>query len=922
MNLLGKLNINLRFSLIIGLIAVVSFSIIASIMYFSISKNTYNNNEEYIESEILNYNKIIDNQRIKDFQEAKTAINTFDFLFRKMNNLVSTDEEMYIEAINISTFEISDLTISNWYLNNKKLYNNNKTVDKISAITDCFAAIYQKTPEGYLSISSNLVDNQGEYCINYLVPNSSEMVYIIENGDIYLGFENYFSIDYLVAAKPIYLEGEIKGMICVYYKDELISSIKKFFENKTYHQNGFPFIVNEEGLVKIHPILENTSIRNTNLFEKISKSKKSEKTISTNYIWPEDKNGIDKKLHVLHSDENKLFIGISYFTKDFERNLVYIKLGFIASVIISTLIVVIIVFISMKLITNKIKLINHDLYQISQGKIIDEKEVIKNNDEIFQANFHINEIIKYLSEIHTITENINNYNLDKKHKVISKYDTIGYNLIEIQERIIKSKETEEKIKAEEKIKKWTNEGINKFIEITRFNNENLEQLSYNLISNLVSYLGAVQGGFFIYEEKFLNMTACFAYDKQKIMQNKISIDSGLLGRVVKEKKYIYLNEIPDNYVNITSGLGETRPKYLLITPLIFGNDIIGVIEIASIKEFENYHIDFVNNIGENIASTISNLKNNKRTELLLRKSQEQSRIMENQKEEMEKNILQLKNLKKDTDLREIEMQNIFKAIDSTALVAEFDTYGKIISINDKFLKTIDQDREQIIGKYHKNITSINTDTEEYRQFWNDLSNGKARNLIEALNINERTTWLSQTYTPILDKSNKVYKILNIALDITENKRLEKELRSQVREMNRQEREILKEKKNIDKQQKEIEEKDNKLNFLLTSIDFSFIRIEYGIQGIILSVNTKFVDYYGYKIEDILGKNIHHIFIFDDENRYLLILSKIKKGLVVEEEAKCLSKNGKLINFKITFSPIKNEEKIVTKVLLVGAEIKN
>jgi len=921
MDFIKKLNINAKVSFIISLVAFILFSFIGILLYFTEKNKLTNDNIAFMESELVDYNRLIENQRIIDYQKAQTAINTFDYFFRKINVLKNdVENKISIETTNIQTFELKTVNISTWYLDEKKLYKNDLIVDKISAITNSYASIYQKTTDGYVAISSNLIDNQGERAINYLISTDSEISYAMENGETYIGTENIFKNQYLVAAKPVYTNGIISGMICIYYKDELINNVKKFFEGKTYYNQGFAFIIDEAGIYKIHPVLENESIKSTKLFEKISKNKTDAEVINTEYYWPEDKNGVLKYLHIAYNAEHKFFVGITYFDKDFSMSLSNLKINIIIVIFILILLITLMALLLIRNLTKKIIKIEKNITEISLGKISGNIKII-GTDEFAKVDKGINGMLQYLKDLDKLSTQIKNENFDLKYELASKNDIIGKTLLEIKDKLQTSKETEKKLRAGEIIKEWTNEGVSKFIDILRFNNENISTLSYAVISNLVKYLDAVQGGFFVLEEKILNMTASFAYNKQRIIENKISIDSGLLGRAIKEKQSILLSEIPDNYLNITSGLGESHPKFLIIVPLKFENNILGVIEIASLTEFEKYKIDFTEEICESVALSLSNLKINKRTELLLKNSQEQSRMMEDQKEEMERNIIQLQELKKETDKREVEMQNIFKAIDTTALVAEFDIYGKILTMNDKFLKAISQDRELIIGKYHKDITSINTDTDQYKFFWNDLSEGKSRSLIESININNKVTWLSQTYTPIKGKDNKVYKILNIAIDITENKTLEKELRSQVKEINRQEKEINKEKSNIQKQQKEIEEKDNKLDFLLNSIDFSFIRIEYGIQGLILSANSKFISYYGYGIDEIAGKNIQNIFTFDDLNKYNKVLEKLKRGLVVEELTKCITKNGETIKFKITLSPMKNEKNIVTKILMVGTEIK-
>ena len=146
--------------------------------------------------------------------------------------------------------------------------------------------------------------------------------------------------------------------------------------------------------------------------------------------------------------------------------------------------------------------------------------------------------------------------------------------------------------------------------------------SFNIISNLVKYVGANQGGLFVINDDnkddiYFELTAGYAYNIRKILKKQVKPGVGLIGRCILENDSIYISNLPEDYINITSGLGEKSPQYLLIVPFKFNNEIYAVAEIASFNEIEPYKQQFVEEVGNSIASTIATVKINIRTNKLL-----------------------------------------------------------------------------------------------------------------------------------------------------------------------------------------------------------------------------------------------------------------------------------------------------------------
>jgi hypothetical protein len=223
------------------------------------------------------------------------------------------------------------------------------------------------------------------------------------------------------------------------------------------------------------------------------------------------------------------------------------------------------------------------------------------------------------------------------------------------------KENIKKIEAaqlEEKKRNWATEGIAKISEILCSNTD--AQVTYDkLIALVVRYLNANQAGFYTIEgendETRIKLSACYAYDRKKYLnQEFIPEEAGLLGQAYMEKEYIYLTEIPQNYIRITSGLGDSTPTSLIILPMKVNEVTEGLLELASFKALEPHEIEFLDKAGESIASFIQTNRINEKTSLLLRQTMNQAEEMRSQEEELRQNLEEMEAIHEEIERKETE----------------------------------------------------------------------------------------------------------------------------------------------------------------------------------------------------------------------------------------------------------------------------
>lgn len=442
--------------------------------------------------------------------------------------------------------------------------------------------------------------------------------------------------------------------------------------------------------------------------------------------------------------------------------------------IVGLLILSIVVYLLAKSISKPLKKNTIVLQHISTGNLSDSLRIdMKSKDEIGDIASAINTLIEGLNATAAFAREIGNGNLNADYNLLSENDVLGKALLDMRASLKKAEQEEDIRKAEDEKRSWSTLGQAKFADILRMNNDNMEVLSFNIIKNLVNYLNANQGGIFVLNDdnngdSYLELIACYAYDRKKFINKRIMIGEGLVGACFQEKKTIFLTQVPQNYIHITSGLGMEDPRSLLIVPLIVNEEIYGVLEIASFKLFEAHQIDFIEKVAESIASTISSVKINIRTSMLLHQSQEQAEEMKAQEEEMRQNMEEMHATQEEMARKDHELNTQSEAINNLMSMMEYDTSGIILRVNKNFESYYGYSETEIIGK-HISILFDNKNFEgskNYNDFWNMLRAGKhISGVLKRIRKDNSSIIVKGITNPVFDHFGNFIKVVEFTIDI-------------------------------------------------------------------------------------------------------------------------------------------------------------
>ncbi|GGF15978.1 histidine kinase [Flavobacterium limi] len=181
-------------------------------------------------------------------------------------------------------------------------------------------------------------------------------------------------------------------------------------------------------------------------------------------------------------------------------------------------------------------------------------------------------------------------------------------------------------------KEWLQTGIAQLNNVM-IGDKELERLSKDVIEFICQYTKSNAGVIYAIDGDELYAISGYSYLPNKNREH-IKQGEGLIGQCVVSRKILELKSFSERDVQITYALGEIKPKHIVAVPLI-DTKIEGAFELASVKEFTEIELEFLQTVSNNIAIAIKSTQNRKRVLELLEETQAQSEELRIQHSELE-----------------------------------------------------------------------------------------------------------------------------------------------------------------------------------------------------------------------------------------------------------------------------------------------
>lgn len=276
----------------------------------------------------------------------------------------------------------------------------------------------------------------------------------------------------------------------------------------------------------------------------------------------------------------------------------------------------------------------------------------------------------------------------------------------------------------------------------------------------------------------------------------------------------------------------------------------------------------------------------------------------------------------DRKLMNVDFEGQVTAINRANAVAEFSLEGQLMEANDSFLKMV---RDEMKNLRHKAYRDFLPDEKkgEAASIWDKLASGNyVEGEYEWATDRELPLWVKGTFNPILDLDGKPFKIVLIANDITQQKMLQLENSSQLNMLAAKEMELRKNMRQMVETQEQLSRNEAEIRGQLNAIDATNAKVEFDLEGKIISANRIFLDISGYSEEEIMGQG-YEALLFEEEiesGSFGALWEELNEGRSKAGEFKYRRQSGEELWVQATFTPILDKDEQPYKIMSLAADI--
>jgi len=664
MNFLKRYSITFQLFLFISFVVFLIFGASTFIVYHYQKDLITRQNNDYITNHIENFNSQLNLSYERMLGKVEQGINVADMVFyRNYSGLISVNphKKIHYQAVNQITHDTNSVLVNEWKMDGQVIQNNYTIVDKIQALGPATVTIFQKIDQGYLRISTNVRTKDGKRAVGTFIPNSSEVAKAIEMGDRYQG--RAFVVDdwYVTVYDPIYIHGEIRGILYVGEKENSVDVISKSLRQRKYLTDGYGFVMSDngnfEGLMLMHPTLEGINIKSSVHDD----YREVYNTLISNYNNSQGKSDIvhfrlkgtklgdDLLVYYKYHTVLKYYFGIiipydTFIQKELNKLVKLMVWRFVIGLPLSVTLVFLFTFLYKK----RLGRIIYSLHQMGKG-LIPRPIRVNGRDEIAKTAKFINTLASSSKELIRQLQRVENGEYGVKVREKSDQDQLSISFNKLSQKLLD-------FDALHKHQLMMREAENDLFEKTRYSKD-FKEFSLNALLSVKKYLPIQLGFFYTHhqESKMLKFQASMGIANNNL--EDIKIGEGLLGQVPHDKGRIrIIKDIPEDFYKFKTGFGESQPKQLIILSLVLNAKLLGVVELAGLSTFTERDMDLLRVYLDSLTIALNMTQSRIETQALLEQIQVQTEELRVSHETLEKHTQSLQVSEENLQVQQEELR--------------------------------------------------------------------------------------------------------------------------------------------------------------------------------------------------------------------------------------------------------------------------
>ncbi len=179
---------------------------------------------------------------------------------------------------------------------------------------------------------------------------------------------------------------------------------------------------------------------------------------------------------------------------------------------------------------------------------------------------------------------------------------------------------------------WLQKGISGLNDVM-LGQKNIETLTAHILEFLAQYTNSNIGAFYLLKEQVLHLQSGYALSAG--YEPEIKLGEGIAGQCAISKKTVHLKNIDKNSITISYASGQLKPANLIAVPVIYENQVLAVVELASLENYNDLCIRFLERVVENIGIALHTAKNHHELQQLLKQTQLQTEELGSRQRELE-----------------------------------------------------------------------------------------------------------------------------------------------------------------------------------------------------------------------------------------------------------------------------------------------